>query len=231
MTDIGSESVTDPHSRWSGSPTALPNTSQMAVSTHAIAWSARPRSRRMLLVEGSMARPGALGVGRAAADDPGRQLVVDDAHDERMLVVRVAVVDLRHQPVRGVQAGDDGRPVDHGVGAADEPPGERRPQGDGLDALDAQRAPVEDGGRWHRGVSRADSAAGAGHRPAAVRAAAAILLGRRQHLVLERRAVGDEQVVGQAHRGRRCLPRDARLGQLADDASRPSHPRATAPRR
>ena len=88
-------------------------------------------------------RPGALRVGRAATDDPGRQLVVDDADDKRLLVVRVAVVDLGHQAVRRVQAGDDGGPVDHRVGAADEPSGERRPQRDGLDALDPERAPVE----------------------------------------------------------------------------------------
>ena len=55
MTLIGSESATEPQSRCKGMFTALPKTSQMAVSRQAMDCRARPLSRRMLLVDGSMA--------------------------------------------------------------------------------------------------------------------------------------------------------------------------------
>ena len=75
---IGSASVTLPQTRCSGSPSARPKTSQIASSRHAIAWSARPRSRRMSLVEGSMASQAPSGSVGAPTQQPRRQLVMDD---------------------------------------------------------------------------------------------------------------------------------------------------------
>jgi len=122
--------------------------------------------------------PRTLRVRGAATQDPWRELVVDDAHDEQELIVSVAVVDLGHQPIRGVQARDDGRAVDHRVCRAHEPPRQRGAERDGLDTLDAQRAPIEHGrlgGREARGRRAAGlDGTGRGHRPTAVRAAAAM---------------------------------------------------------
>ena len=84
---------------------ARPKTSQIASSTQAIACSARPRSRRMSLVAGSMARQAPSGSVAVRPRSRGRQLVVDDRDDDRLLDVGVAGVDLGHQPVAGVAAG------------------------------------------------------------------------------------------------------------------------------
>ncbi len=63
---------------------------------------------------------------------------MDDRHDDRLLDIRVARVDLRDEAVGREQPRDDRAPVVHAVGAAGEPPPEGCPKGDGLDAVDAE---------------------------------------------------------------------------------------------
>ena len=132
--------------------------SQIAVSRQAMAWSARPRSRRMLLVEGSMASQAPSGSVALRPMTARRQLVVDDPDDAapaRRRCRRCRPPTTR--PSRGGQPGHDRAPVVHAVGAAREAPGQRRPQRDGLDPLDDERARSETarGARRLRTLGRA----------------------------------------------------------------------------
>ncbi len=89
--------------------------------------------------------PAALGITRAPAQDRRRQLVVDDPDDQRLLVVGVAAVGLGGDAVRGGQPDHDRAAVVHRVGGPGEPAPERGAQGDGLDAVDDERAGVQAG--------------------------------------------------------------------------------------
>ena len=84
------------------------------------------------------------------------------------------------------------------------------------------RSELRSSGRdGHRGVPRGIHR-GRGHRPTTVRAAAAILSADGISSASRVGLYGMQQVVRQADRGRRRLPRDARLGQLADDGGAPA---------
>jgi len=83
--------------------------------------------------------PAALDRQAVGAEQPRRDLVVDDPVDLEQAGVLVAGVRLAHDPLLGVDARDDRRAVGHVVVAAAVDAAERDPDRDRLDPADRQR--------------------------------------------------------------------------------------------
>src|ERR671922_856327 len=87
--------------------------------------------------------PARLRVGSRQSQEPWRHLVVDDPDDDRLLIVGVAGIRLRGDPVRGREPGHYGAAPVHPIAPPGEPPRQWRAQGECLDPLDPQRIPRE----------------------------------------------------------------------------------------
>ena len=177
---------------------------------------ARPRSRRMSLVAGSIARHAPSGSVALRPSSRGASSSWMIADDDRLLDVRVAGVDLRDQAVGGVQPGHDRAPVVHAVGTAGEPPPQRRPQRDRLDAIDDERAAVE--GPRARPVDAA-GAVNARRSPWRPRRCLRPTAGPRPRAA---GVYGIGRSSGRLTPARRAGPGDAADGQLAHDRGAPA---------